>query len=121
MSFLSDLKNQATALQHQQLGAQQDFAARAQACELACRMAEKYLQDLCAQLNVIRPPAAGDYSLDGKLRLPALVLENFRCDARKKTLRNAEVTDYIGVGWDLMPAAGGRRRADAVRDGELSA
>lgn len=106
MSFLSDLKNQATALQHQQLGAQQDFAARAQACELACRMAEKYLQDLCTQLNVIRPTAAGVYSLDGKLRFPALVLENFRCDARKKTLRNAEVTDYIGVGWDLMPAAG---------------
>lgn len=106
MSFLSELKSQASALQHQQLGVQQDFAARAQTCELACKMAEKYLQDLCAQLNVIRPPATGVYSLDGKVPFPALVLANFRCDARKKMLRNAEVTDYIGVGWDLIPAAG---------------
>lgn len=106
MSFLSELKSRANALQGLQLGAQHDIAASTQACEVACRMAVTYLQDLCAQLNVIRPPAPGAYSLDGKLPFPALLQRNFRCDARRKMLRNAEVCDYIGVGWDLLPGAG---------------
>lgn len=106
MSFLSELKSRANALQGLQLNAQHDFVANAQACELACRMARLYLQDLCVQLNVIQPPATGPYSLDGKVPFPALVQRNFRCDARRKMLRNAEVCDYIGVGWDLAPANG---------------
>ncbi|CAM3386060.1 hypothetical protein [Polaromonas hydrogenivorans] len=106
MSFLSELKSRANALQGLQLGAQRDLVAGTQACEVACRMALVYLQDLCAQLNVIQPPAPGAYSLDGKAPFPALVQRNFRCDARRKMLRNAEVFDYIGVGWDLLPATG---------------
>lgn len=106
MSFLSELKSRANALQGLQLGAQHDLVANTQACEEACRMALVYLQDLCAQLNVIQPPAAGAYSLDGKQPFPALVQRNFRCDARRKKLRNAEVFDYIGVGWDLTPDTG---------------
>lgn len=106
MSFLSELKNQASALQGQQQGDQTNLVANTQATELACKVANKYLQDLCAQLNVIRPPAHGSYSLDGKAAFPALVLTNFRCDARKKMLRSAEVFDYIGVAWELVPATG---------------
>jgi hypothetical protein len=106
MSFLSDLKNQAQALQTQQQGAQQDLTANTATTELACKIATKYLQDLCVQLNVIKPPAHGSYSLDGKAQFPALVLQNFRCDARKKMLRNTEATDYIGVAWDLLPSTG---------------
>jgi len=109
MSFLSELKSRANALQGRQLGAERDLAAGTQACEAACRMALAYLQDLCAQLNVIQPPAAGSYSLDGKAPFAAsapLAQRNFRCDARRKMLRHAEVCDYIGVGWDLLPASG---------------
>jgi hypothetical protein len=106
MSFLSELKTQASALQNQQQGASHDLAANTAATEHACKLANKYLQDLCAQLNVIRPPAHGNYSLDGKTQFPALVLHNFRCDARKKMLRNAEAHDYIGVGWDIVPQTG---------------
>lgn len=106
MSFLSELKSRANALQGLQLDAQHDFMANTQACELACRMAQSYLHDVCAQLNVIQPPAPGAYSLDGKVPFPALVQRNFRCDARRKMLRNAEVCDYIGVGWDLLPGTG---------------
>ena len=106
MSFLSELKSRANALQGLQLDARHDLLANTQACELACRMALVYLQDLCAQLNVIRPAATGAYSLDGKVPFPALVQRNFRCDARRKMLRNAEAFDYIGVGWDLRPDTG---------------
>jgi hypothetical protein len=106
MSFLSELKSRANALQGLELGAQRDLMAGTEACEHASRTALAYLQDLCAQLNVIRPLAPGTYSLDGKVPFPALVQRNFRCDARRKVLRNAEVFDYIGVGWDLVPVTG---------------
>ena len=109
MSFLSELKSRANALQGLELGAQRELMATTQSCEQGCRMALAYLQDLCPQLNVIQPPAAGAYSLDGKAPFApfaALAQRNFRCDARRKMLRNAEVCDYIGVGWDLLPATG---------------
>ena len=109
MSFLSDLKSQANALQGLQLGAQRDLLAGTEACEKACRTSVVYLQDLCAQLNVIQPAAPEFYSLDGKAPFAAstaLAQRNFRCDARRKLLRSAEVCDHIGVGWDLLPATG---------------
>jgi hypothetical protein len=106
MSFLNDLKNQATALQNQQQGSTQDLAANTAATELSCKITSKYLQDLCAQLNIIQPAAHGSYSLDGKAQFPALALQHFRCDARQKMLRNAQVHDYIGMGWDLLPTTG---------------
>lgn len=106
MSFLSELKNQASALQNQQQHDHVSLTANTQAVELACKVANKYLQDLCAQLNVINPPAHGIYSLDGKSHFPALSLCHFRCDARKKMLRSAEAFDYIGAGWDLLPTTG---------------
>ena len=106
MSFLSELKNQASALQNLQQGDHASLAANTAAVELACKVANKYLQDLCAQLNVIAPPAHGNYSLDGKTPFPQLTLRNFRCDARQKMLRSQGVFDYIGVGWDLLPTTG---------------
>jgi hypothetical protein len=106
MSFLNQLKNKASELQALEQGSHQDLAANTAATEMACKIANKYMQDLCAQLNVIRPPAHGGYSLDGKAPMPALVLQNFRCDARRKMLRGAEAMDYIGVGWDLLPSTG---------------
>lgn len=106
MSFLNELKSQAQTLQDQQQGNQHGVAANTAATELACKVANKYLQDLCAQLNVIKPPAPGSYSLDGKTPFPALVMQAFRCDARKKMLRGAEAIDHVGVGWDLVPSTG---------------
>lgn len=106
MSFLSELKSRANALQGLQRDAQHDLLANTGACELACRMALTYLQDLCVQLNVLQPPATGAYSLDGKQAFPALAQRDFRCDARRKMLRNTEVFDYIALGWNLRPAMG---------------
>lgn len=106
MSFLNELKNQAQSLQDQQQGSQHSVAANTAATDLACKVAHKYLQDLCAQLNVIKPLVQGAYSLEGKTQFPALVMQGFRCDARKKMLRGAEVIDHVGVGWDLVPATG---------------
>ncbi len=106
MSFLSELKSQASALQKQQTDVYQDVAAHTQSCEQACRTLLSYLQDLATQLNVIRPPAVGKYSLDGKTKFADMVLKNFRSDARKKMLRDREVFDSLGMGWELLPADG---------------
>ena len=106
MSFLSELKSQASALQKQQTDVYQDVAAHTQCCEQACRTLLSYLQDLATQLNVICPPALGKYSLDGKTKFADMVLKNFRSDARKKMLRDREVFDSLGMGWELLPADG---------------
>jgi hypothetical protein len=106
MSFLSELKNQATQLRDQQNGITQDLAAVTQTTEMACITALNYLRDFCAQLNVIKPPAAGRYSLDGKAAFPQTQMLNFRCDSRKKMHRGKEMFDTIGIGWDLLPATG---------------
>jgi hypothetical protein len=106
MSFLSELKNQADALQKQQSGVDVDLAAHTQSCEQACRTLQRYLQDLGTQLNVINPPAVGRYSLDAKAMFPAMLMKNFRSDARKKMLRNQEVFDSLGMGWEMLPATG---------------
>ncbi len=106
MSFLNELKQQASALQNQQQRVHQDLSANVLATEAACRMANKYVQDLCAQLNVLSPAAHGSYSLDGKTPWPGMQLREFRADTRKKTLRDQEVTDYIGLGWKIWPSTG---------------
>lgn len=106
MGFLAELKSRANVLQGLEVNAQRDLMAGTEVCEKACRMALAYLQDLCAQLNVIKPAAPVVYSLDGKVPFSALAQRNFRCDARRKLLRNAEVFDHIGVGWDLNPISG---------------
>lgn len=106
MSFLNELKSQAQSLQDLQQGDFHNVAANTEVTEIACKVALKYLQDLTAQLNVIQPPAHGNYSLDGKTLWPPLKLNTFRCDARKKMLRNKECFDYVAVGWNIVPTAG---------------
>ncbi len=106
MSFLNQLKSQAEQLRDQQAGSAQDLALVTKTTELACVTAWKYLQDLCAQLNVIKPPATGRYSLDGKAPFPQMQMLDFRCDARKKMHRGQEMFDYVAASWQLLPRTG---------------
>ena len=105
MSFLNQLKSQANALQSQQSVDVERLEANARATEAACRTVWLYVSELSKQLNVIAP-AGPDLSLDGKTRWPAMKLQGFSCDARKKKLRDQEVFDYITLGWRLLPAMG---------------
>ena len=63
MSFLSELKNQANALQQHRQGVQHDAAANLRSTELACQVALRYLHDLWVQLNIIKPPAVGEFEV----------------------------------------------------------
>ncbi len=105
MSFLDQLKSQASALQQQQHGQIQNFQANTALTETACQRAWSYLSDLARQLSVIEPPGP-KFTLDGKTPWPAMKLTHFRADSRKKKLRDKEVFDYLAVGWQIVPQFG---------------
>lgn len=111
MSFLQQLKQQATQVQNQRGTEVRHLEANVKVTEDACQSIAHYLSDLAVQLNVIQPDAR-PVSLDGKTRWPAMKLTQFRFDARKKTLREREVTDYVAMGWMMLPreAVQGRGR-----------
>ncbi len=103
MSFLQQLKNQANDLQSRQGQVVQHLDANVAATEAACQVVWRYLSDLAAQLNIIQPPSR-EISLDGKAKWPAMKLADFRFDARKKILRQREVTEHLALGWRIVPA-----------------
>lgn len=105
MSFLNQLKSQATALKREQNVQQHDLALAKEQTESACKLAWYYLDDLAKQLNVINP-AGPVMTLDGKNRWPAMRLHAFKVDARKKMLRAQEVYDYVGMWWRIVPQDG---------------
>ncbi|MBS3997691.1 MAG: hypothetical protein KGZ67_10190 [Hydrogenophaga sp.] len=102
MSFLNQLKQQAQTLQNQQGAHQQQSDAQLERTEAACKVVWQYLMELPRQLNVIEPASAA-LSLDGKTPWPDMKQHDFRFDARKKTLRDKEVFDYLAIGWYLSP------------------
>ena len=105
MSFLNQLKTQAKALQTQRTEQDRQLEEHTAQTEQACRLVLPYLQDLARQLSVIKP-AGPALTLDGKTPWPAMKLVEFRTDARRKTLRDREVFDYIAMGWRIVPQAG---------------
>jgi hypothetical protein len=105
MSFLNQLKSQASSLQSQQTQHEADLELNTALTEKACRVVHDYLQELARQLNVIQP-AAPAFSLDGKTMWPQMKFTQFRADARKKMLRDREVYEFIAVGWDIVPQVG---------------
>lgn len=105
MSFLDDLKLQASALQSQQATKLLNLEANAVETERACHIVWKYLQELSRQLTVIAPQGPR-FSLDGKTPWPPMKLIEFRVDHRKKKLRDKDVYDYVAMGWDIVPQTG---------------
>ncbi len=105
MSFLNQLKSQASALQDHKSALNENLEANTAQVEAACRTVWNYVSDLARQLNVIAP-AGPKFTLDGKTPWPAMKLVDFRADFRKKMLRNKEVHDYIGMGWQIVPQMG---------------
>ena len=105
MSFLNQLKSQASALQSGQQVQQTQDEANIRLTEAAAKTAWLYVTELAKQLNVIGPDGP-QLSLDGKTPWPAMKLIDFRVDARKKKLGDLEVVDYIAMGWQIVPRAG---------------
>ncbi len=105
MSFLNQLKSQASALQNKQTADLARLEANAAEAERAAYTTWLYLQDLARQLNVIAP-AGPRFTLDNKTPWPAMKLVDFRADARKKKLRDKDVYDFVALGWRIIPQDG---------------
>jgi hypothetical protein len=105
VSFLDQLKSQASALQSAQTEQQTHSTATLQQTEAAAKTAWFYVSDLVKQLNVIEPPGPS-LSLNGKTPWPVMKLLDFQVDARKKKLRDQDVYDYIAIGWRIVPCDG---------------
>lgn len=114
MSFLNQLKTQASALQTEQVAQQAHTEENTQLTEAASKTAWLYITELAKQLNVIGPDGP-QLSLDGKTPWPDMKLVDFRVDARQKKLRDKEVYDYIVMGWRIVP------RDSAPTSGSVSA
>src|SRR6478609_4754555 len=105
MSFLDQLKIQASALKVRQEEKQVEDDAATLATEQACRISLFYLEQMVQSLNVLEPDGP-KLSVDGKTPWPDMKLTGFQIDSRKKTLRNREVFDSIGVAWQIVPRTG---------------
>jgi hypothetical protein len=105
MSFLDQLKIQASAVKSRQDQQQVEHDATTQVTEHACNSVLFYLQQMVQSLNLLEPDGP-KLSLDGKTPWPAMKLTGFQVDARKKMVRNREVFDYIGVAWQIVPRMG---------------
>ena len=102
MSFLNQLKSHASALKSEQSAEQIHTQENIRLTEAAAKTAWLYITELAKQPNVIEPPGP-KLSLDNNTPWPAMKLIDFRPDARKKTLHDQEVTDYIALSWLIVP------------------
>lgn len=109
MSFLNQLRQQAQDKQTGQSRHSEDLSRQCELTESACRAAWAYLTELARQLNVLEP-VTKPLSLDGRTPWPATRQFQFRCDNRKKTLRDREVFEYLAMGWSFGPQPGGAAR-----------
>jgi len=105
MSFLDQLKTQASAVKTRQEEKQVEHDTATLATEQACRVVQFYLEQMVQTLNVLEPDGP-KLSIDGKTPWPEMKLNGFQIDSRRKTLRNREVFDNIGVAWQIVPRAG---------------
>lgn len=109
MSFLSQLKEKANAVQAEktaaQTQAQADVEKKVAQTEAACKLTWNYFSEMVRQLNILIPRGP-QFSVDGKTPWPVMKLVDFRADSRKKDLRDKEVFASIGVGWDILPKDG---------------
>lgn len=109
MSFLSQLKEKANAIQAEKTAAQSQQQIDAQRLilrtEMACTSTLNYFNEMVRQLNILVPNGP-NFTVDGKTYWPIMKLVDFRVDSRKKMHLDKEVYGSIGVGWDIVPREG---------------
>ena len=109
MSFLNQLKFQASVLQQESSANLAELQANIRATESAAQVVWSYLSELSKQLAIIAPPGPA-LAIDTKKPWPAMKLVDFRYDARKKKIQeqglNQEVYDYVAMGWRSVPRDG---------------
>ncbi|MFL6663179.1 MAG: hypothetical protein ACJ8G7_13445 [Rhizobacter sp.] len=112
MGFLDDLKRQADALKAQQTTDLAALASNTALTEAACKTTFAYFNTLVDQLGVLRPASHARFALDRQHVFQGLRLDDFHVDARRKRLRDEDVTDFIVLHWQLRSG----RKLQLVKD-----
>ena len=102
MGFLDELKRRAEAVR---AGHNIDSATQERNTALAdaaCKTVFDYYMVLAKQLNVLRPRSKASYRLDHRHLCEDLQLQNFRADARRKRVHDAEVFDHVVLRWNAV-------------------
>jgi hypothetical protein len=116
MTFLDDLKRQASALQATRHIDQAALSRNTALVEAAANEAARYLMELGKQLEVLRPVSKVSYSFDKKTQLTGLPMVDFRFDARRKRLREQDLTDHISFSCMIRAREPVTLRKDFVPD-----
>ena len=116
MSFLDDLKRQADARKAQQTVDVAALARNTALTEAACKSVFTYFNTLVDQLSVLKPTSPARFVLDRQHVFQGLPLSDFRVDARRKRLREEDVTDYIVLHWQLQTGRKLQLMKDFVTD-----
>jgi hypothetical protein len=97
VSFLDDLKRQAEAAKAQQQTDSASAERNTLLADIACKTAFTYLSTLAQQLEVLQPVSKSTYVLDKRHSFNGLRMGEFRVDARRKRVRDAEVFDHVAL------------------------
>jgi len=102
MSFLDDLKRQASDLQAAKSIDQSALARNTNLAEAAAAEASRYLLELAKQLEVIRPVPKARYQFDSKTRVQGQPMQKFRFDSRRKRVRELDLIESISFGCVIL-------------------
>lgn len=109
VSFLNQLKFQASVAQQESSTNLAELQANIRVTESAARVVWSYISELSKQLAIISPTGPA-LAIDTKKPWPAMKLVDFRYDARKKKIQepglSQEVYDYVAMGWRSVPREG---------------
>lgn len=100
MGFLDELKRRAEAVRAGQSIDSVALERNTALADFACKTTFDYFMVLAKQLNVLRPRFKASYRLDHRHVCDDLELHNFRADARRKRLHDAEVFDHVVLRWN---------------------
>lgn len=103
VSFLEELKQQARSIQTSASGEDPEVLARNRRLAYgACELAYNYWKELCEQLNVIQPPSAARYMIDGRHPLKDLVCNRFRAMPNVRMLPGGKSQiDGVMLAWQV--------------------
>jgi hypothetical protein len=107
VSFLNELKRQTAALQPVETADPEARERNLRLAQGACRVTRDYWKELCDHLNVLKPPSAARYLIDGRNPLAGLRCVNFRLvPASRRNPAGEETFESVMLSWQ---AASGQR------------
>ncbi len=95
MGFLDELKSKADSLTQEKQAQSSKLVANTELLDARLRQAFTYLNDLCKQLEIIKPPSAYSFELHGIGKFDNLILTDFFADYRRKKFNETEVFDIV--------------------------